>query len=97
MSSKPRLPAGCVWEIRTVRNVLNATVTQCPGGLDDASLRMLLYEATAIVNSRSLTVDGINDPQVLEHLTPNHLLIKKSKATLPPPGVFVKEDLYATK
>ena len=38
--------AGGVWErqIRTVRNVLNATFAQCPGRLDDASLRTLLYE-----------------------------------------------------
>ncbi|XP_061897713.1 uncharacterized protein LOC133646409 [Entelurus aequoreus] len=91
--------AGGVWErqIRTVRNVLNATFAQCPGRLDDASLRTLLYEAMAIVNSRPLTVDGINDPQALEPLTQNHLIMMKSKVALPPPGEFVKEDLYATK
>lgn len=91
--------AGGVWErqIRTVRNVLNATFAQCPGRLDDASLRTLLYEAMAIVNSRPLTVDGINDPHALEPLTPNHLIMMKSKVALPPPGVFVKEDLYTTK
>lgn len=92
-------PASGVWEcqIRTVRNVLNTTFAQCPGRLDDASLRTLLYEAMAIVNSRPLTVDGINDPQALEPITPNHLIMMKSKVALPPPGVFVKEDLYATK
>ena len=91
--------AGGVWEwqIRTVQNVLNATSAQCPGRLDDASLRTLLYEAMAIVNSRPLTVDGINYPHALEPLTPNHLIMMKSKVVLPPPGVFVKEDLYATK
>lgn len=91
--------AGGVWErqIRTVRSVLNATFAQCPGRMDDASLRTLLYEAMAIVNSRPLTVDGINDPHALEPLTPNHLIMMKSKVALPPPGVFVKEDLYATK
>ncbi|XP_039907300.1 uncharacterized protein LOC120746094 [Simochromis diagramma] len=91
--------AGGVWErqIRTVRNVLNATFAQCPGRLDDASLRTLLYEAMAIVNSRPLSVDGINDPQALEPLTPNHLITMKTKVALPPPGVFMKEDLYATK
>ncbi|CAI5640765.1 unnamed protein product [Oreochromis niloticus] len=91
--------AGGVWErqIRTVRNVLNATFAQCPGRLDDASLRTLLYEAMAIVNSRPLSVDGINDPHALEPLTPNHLIMMKTKVALPPPGVFVKEDLYATK
>ena len=91
--------AGGVWErqIRTIRNVLNATFAQCPGRLDDMSLRTLLYEAMAVVNSRPLTVDGINDPQALEPLTPNHLILMKSKIALPPPGTFVKEDLYATK
>lgn len=91
--------AGGVWErqIRTVRNVLNATFAQYPGRLDDPSLRTLLYEAMAIVNSRPLTVDGINDPQALEPLTPNHLILMKSKVALPPPGAFVNEDLYSTK
>ena len=91
--------AGGVWErqIRTVRNVLNATLSQCSGRLDDSSLRTLFYEATAIVNSRPLTVDGVNDPMSLEPLTPNHLILMKSKIALPPPGKFVKEDVYATK
>lgn len=91
--------AGGIWErqIRTVRNVLNATLAQCPGRLDDASLRTLFYEAMAIINSRPLTVDGINDPNSLEPLTPNHLILMKSDVALPPPGKFVKEDMYATK
>ncbi|KAJ8342685.1 hypothetical protein SKAU_G00326130 [Synaphobranchus kaupii] len=91
--------AGGVWErqIRTIRNVLNGTLAQCPGRLDDASLRTLFYEAIAIVNSRPLTIDGINDPKALEPLTPNHLIMMKSKVALPPPGKFVKEDMYATK
>ncbi|XP_034028092.1 uncharacterized protein LOC117512219 isoform X1 [Thalassophryne amazonica] len=78
--------AGGVWErqIGTIRNMLNATFAQCPGRLDDASLRTLLYEAMAIVNNRPLTVDGINDPQVMEPLTPNHLIMMKSKVALPP-------------
>lgn len=91
--------AGGVWEqqIRTVRNVLNATFAQCPGRLDDASLRTLLYEAMAITNSHPLTVDGINDPQALEPLTLNHFIMMKSKVALPPPGVFLNEDLYTTR
>lgn len=51
----------------------------------------------AIVNSRPLSVDGINDPHALEPLTPNHLIMMKTKVALPPPGVFVKEDLYARR
>lgn len=90
---------GGVWErqIRTVRNVLNATFAQSSGWLDDASLKILFYEAMAIVNSLLIRVDGVNDPHAQEPLTQNHLIIMKSKVTLPPPGVFVKEDVYATK
>lgn len=91
--------AGGVWErqIRTIRNVLNVTIAQCPGRLDDASLRTLLYEAMAIVNSRPLNVDVISDPKSLEPLTPNHLILMKSKISLPPPGKFEKEDTYSAK
>ncbi|KAL1249115.1 hypothetical protein QQF64_022433 [Cirrhinus molitorella] len=91
--------AGGVWErqIRTVRSVLNTTLSLAHGRLNDASLRTLFYEAMAIVNSRPLTVDNLNNPDSLEPLTPNHLLHMKSSTTLPPPGVFSKEDLYGAK
>ena len=91
--------AGGVWErqIRTVRSVLQATIELSSGRLDDASLRAFLYEAMAIVNNRPLTVDNLNDPNSLEPLTPNHLLTMKSVKALPPPGTFVREDMYARK
>lgn len=91
--------AGGIWErqIRTIRSVLNVTVAQSAGRLYDASLRTLFYEAMAIVNSRPLSAVGINDPRLLEPLTPNHLLLMKPKVAVPPPGNFVKEDLYATR
>lgn len=78
---------------------MNVTLAQSLGRLDDASLRTLFYEAMSIVNSRPLTVDGINDPSSLEPLTPNHLIQMKSKVALPPPGEFVREDMivYGTK
>ena len=91
--------AGGVWErqIRTVRNVLNTTLSLAPGRLNDTSLRTLLYEAAAIVNSRPLTTDNLNDPNSLEPLTPNHLITMKASTALPPPGKFVREDLYGQK
>lgn len=49
------------------------------------------------MNSRPLTVDNLNDPDSPEPLTPNHLLTMKSTAALPPPGRFIKEDMYARK
>nr|XP_017207877.2 uncharacterized protein LOC103909204 [Danio rerio] len=90
---------GGVWErqIRTVRNVLTPVLDQCPGALDSTSLRTLLYEVMAIVNSRPLTVEHLNDPLGPEPLTPNHILTMKSMIVEPPPGVFVKEDLYLRK
>ncbi|KAL7876824.1 hypothetical protein SRHO_G00034670 [Serrasalmus rhombeus] len=65
--------------------------------LNDASLQAFLYEAMAIVNSRPLTVDNLTDPDSLEPLTPNHLLTQKSNKALPPPGEFIREDMYGRK
>ncbi|XP_026054611.1 uncharacterized protein LOC113040501 [Carassius auratus] len=91
--------AGGVWErqIRTVRNVLRSTLSLYSGRLDDASLRTFFYEAMAIVNSRPLSVDNLNDPNSLAPLTPNNLLTMKSIPALPPPGRFIREDIYARK
>ena len=47
-----------------------------------------------IVNSRPLTVENLNG---LEPLTPNQLLTMKSTPALPPPGKFIREDMYARK
>ena len=91
--------AGGVWErqIKTVKNILSATLSPSQGRLNDASLRTLLYEAMAIVNSRSLTVDSLNCPDSLEPLSPNHLINMKSSTALHPPGTFPREDLYGAR
>ena len=90
---------GGVWErqIRTIKNVLRSILDQSASRLDTSSLRTFMYEAMAIVNSRPLTVECINDPAGPEPLTPNHILTMKSAIILPPPGQFVKEDLYLQK
>ncbi|XP_054757082.2 uncharacterized protein LOC135154340 [Lytechinus pictus] len=90
---------GGAWErqIRTVRRVLEALLRQNSQQLDDDSLRTLLCEAAAIVNSRPLSVEFLNDPSHLEPITPILLLTQKSRVILPPPGVFPREDLYAKK
>ena len=90
---------GGVWErqIRTVRSVMSSVLAEATGRLDDTSLRTFFYEAMSIVNSRPLTTNLINDPKSVEPLTPNHLLTMKSSVPLPPPGNFVKEDLYTRK
>ena len=89
---------GGVWErqIRTIRSVLTSILHEC-NRLDTSSLRTFLYEAMAIVNSRPLTGENINDPNSPVPLTPNHLLTMKGRVSLLPPGNFVKEDIFAMK
>jgi hypothetical protein len=90
---------GGVWQrqIRTVRSVLSSLLNQAGHQLDDESLRTLMCEAMAIVNSRPLTTDNLCDPNSLEPLTPNHLLTLKSNVILPPPGEFQQADVYSRK
>ena len=90
---------GGVWErqIRTVRSVLTSILDQSARRLDSSSLRTFLYEVMAIVNSRPLTTEHLNDPSGPEPLTPNHILTMKSSIIEPPPGEFVREDLYLQK
>ena len=87
---------GGVWErhIKTIRSVLTAILDQSAKRLDTASLRTFLYEVMAIINGRPLTIEHLNDPTSLEPLTPNHILMMKSSIIFPPPGQFVKQDLY---
>ncbi|KAK3737868.1 hypothetical protein QZH41_019749, partial [Actinostola sp. cb2023] len=90
---------GGAWErqIRTVRNVLSSLLQDNGAQLDDESLRTLMCEAEAIVNSRPLTVDQLTDPESSGPLTPNHLLTMKSRVLLAPPGSFQSADLYCTR
>ena len=69
----------------------------CPHFLDDESLRTFMCEVEAIINSRPLTVDLLNDPGSLSPLTPNHLLTMKTKVVLSPPGVFPAADKFCRK
>ena len=91
--------AGGVWErqVKTVKTILTATMTLCPARLDDQSLRTLLYEVMAIVNSRPITYVQQDDPTAPEPLTPNHIITMKSKIPHSPPGDYVKEDMYLRK
>eukprot|EP00794_Sanderia_malayensis_P002086 gene2086-biopygen1869 len=84
---------GGVWEhlIRTIRRVLSALVRNQT--LDDEGLHTFMCEAEAVINARPLTKVS-DDPQDLNALTPNHLLLLRSNATFSP-GLFGKHDVYA--
>lgn len=87
---------GGSWErqIRTVRSVLSSLLEEAGHQLDDESFRTLLKEVQAVVNSRPLALNDMSSTDSPEQLTPNHLLTRKSKVLMPPPGVFLREDLY---
>lgn len=86
---------GGVWErlIRSIRKVINSVVKEQL--LNDDCLHTLFCEIEAILNDRPITVNSDN-PDDLEPLTPNHLLLMKRKPNLPP-GVFNKADNYSKR
>lgn len=86
---------GGIWErqIRSVRRILNQVLKQQI--IDDERLHTLFCEVEAIVNNRPLTKMS-SDPNDLEAITPNHLLLLKGQPGLPP-GLFQKEDLYSKR
>ena len=90
---------GGIWErqIRTIKGILTTMLREVSGRLNTSTLRTLLYKVSSIVNSRPLTTNTLNDPNALEPLAPNHILTMKPKSALPPPGNFIRQDLYLKK
>ncbi|XP_066270881.1 uncharacterized protein [Branchiostoma lanceolatum] len=86
---------GGIWErqIRTVRQVLYAISKN--HHLDDEGLSTLFCEVEYIINSRPITPVNM-EANDLEALTPNHLLMLKSKTDLPP-NLTEKGDQYARR
>ncbi|XP_046873085.1 uncharacterized protein LOC124465379 [Hypomesus transpacificus] len=86
---------GGAWErfIRSVRKVFNSTVRS--QNLDEEGFYTIVCEIESIINGRPLT-KASSDPNDLEALTPNHLLLLKSSPSLPP-GEFHKNDIYARR
>ena len=67
--------------IRSVQKVLNSIFKVQT--LDEEGLHTVLCEAEAIINGRLIT-KASTDPNDLEALTPNHLLLLKTSSSLPP-------------
>ena len=86
---------GGAWErmIGSVRTVLKALAKEQV--LTDEQLQTLMSESEKTIKYRSITtVSG--DPNDPPALTPRMLLLMKSNPSFPP-GVFVKEDVYAKR
>ena len=90
---------GGVWErqIRTVRSILAGLVKKSDRRLSTSTLQTFLYEVMAIINSRPLSVESLEDPLGPLPLTPNHILTAKSAGILPPPGVFESPEAEVRK
>lgn len=86
---------GGVWErlIRLAKKILYSVLKE--QNLDDEGLHTALCEVEAIMNDRPITT-VTSDPNDLEPLTPNHLLLLKSNPVMPP-GLFEKKDNYSRK
>lgn len=79
--------------IRLVKKILASILKeQAP---DDEALQTALCKVEAIINDRPLTM-VTNDPNDLEPLTPNHLLLLMAKPVMPP-GLFQRGDLYSRR
>lgn len=76
-----------------MRRVLISTLNL--QSLDEVGLHIVLCEAEAILNSRPIS-KASTDPNDLEALTPNYLLLLKTTPSLPP-GQFDKDDIYARR
>ena len=90
---------GGVWErqIRTARSILNALLKTYGRSLNHEALHTLLIEVEAIVTSRPVTTETINDVQSHVPLSPSSLLTMKSKVVMPPPGSFGPAHTYCRK
>ena len=90
---------GGVWErqIRSARAILNFLLKTHGSSLSDESLQILLVEVEAVINSRLLTTEVLNDVTSLAPLSPVNLLTVKSKVVMLLPGHFTSPDPYCRK
>ena len=90
---------GGAWErqIRTIRKILSVLLQQqnMKSCRTDEQLRTLMCEVESIVNSRPLTRTS-SDPDDLDLLRPQDLLIPQATTNYPP-GLFNPKDVYAKK
>ncbi|XP_068674575.1 uncharacterized protein [Montipora foliosa] len=86
-----------VWErlIRKVRKAIKDVLGDRGAFSGRETLRTVFAEVMSILNSRPMC-PASDDPNDMEALTPNHLLLQRRNLVVPP-GVFTKEELYTRK
>ena len=90
---------GGVWErqIRSARSILSSLLKTHGHSMNDESLNTMMTEVEAILNSRPLAVELLNDGSSINPICPSNILSMKSKVVMPPPGEFVQADIYCRK
>ena len=84
-------------QIRSARSILNSLLQTHGSKLIEESLQTLVAEVEAIINSRPLTTEVMNDATSLAPLSPINLLTMKSRVVMPSPGNFTTPDRYSRK
>lgn len=91
---------GGVWErqIRTIRKIMNAILNEqnMKTARSDEQLHTLMCEIEMTINSRPLTRIS-DDPNDLDVITPQDLLLLHPTSNNVPPGIFEPKDLYARR
>lgn len=82
-------------QIRSIRKTLNSILLEQNLKLYDEDLLTLMCEVEAVLNNRPISQLS-SDPEDLEALTPNHLLLLNAGITYPP-GLFSKDDSYVKR
>ena len=86
---------GSAWEreIRTIRKIFSSSLIDNTRRLDDESLLTLFCEIEYILNNKPL-IELSSNPDDFEALTPNHLLLSRLGACLPPCSYDEKDSSH---
>lgn len=80
-------------QIRTVKRILNVILSTHSEQLYDKAFNTFLVEVEAVVNSKPLTVESVDDCE-LKALSPQMVMtMKGEQVVLPPSGEFVRAGL----
>ena len=86
----------CERMIRPTPEIMHSLNEEEPHELkNNESLQTLLCEVESILNSHPITKVS-NDPNDLQALAPNHLILRRQGETTPP-GVFNEQDCYSRR
>ena len=90
---------GGIWErqIRSARAILEGLLKTHSSSLNNENLKTLITETEEIIDLSPLTVETLSDVNSEMPLSPSHFLTMKTDVILPPPGTFLRPDIYSRR